>query len=143
MFPKDTLSLQSRSRLGLDHSTDKEYIVVDLTDIVRDFCNHVDNRVESLSYDIEGILREYSAYKHVPNDSSLINKLMKVFIDKDYVHIHEDAPIIARAAIDILYKQITEHIQDLGYILGAMHDPRVRLNPINHQIRCNAIVMVI
>lgn len=131
------------SRRDSGASTDKEFIVVDISDTVRMFCNEVDRQVESLSYNIDGIIREYSAYRHTGKYDEIVKGLGDKFLDHECVKVEDDAPIIARAALDILYRGITEHIRDLGYMIGAVHDVKLKLNSINRQIRCNAIMMVI
>jgi hypothetical protein len=124
-------------------STDKEFIVVDISDTVRAFCNEVDREVESLSYDIDAIIRQYSAYRHVGRYDEIVTGLSNKFLEHGCVKIDDDGPIIARAALGTLYRGITEHIRDLGYMIGAVHDVKLKLNSINRQIRCNAIMMVI
>jgi|EndMetStandDraft_3_1072993.scaffolds.fasta_scaffold00001_12 hypothetical protein len=130
------------SRRASGASTDKEFIVVDISDLVREFCNDVDRQVESLSYDIEGIIRQYSAYRHVGRYDEIVTGLSNKFLELGCVKVEDDAPIIARAALT-LYRAITDHIRDLEYLVGAIHDVKLKLNSINRQIRCNAIMMVI
>ena len=143
MTPRNTRSSHSTHPHVSELCTEKEFIVLDLTSYVREFCEEVDRQVENLSYDIEGILREYTTFMNVHQRSTVLPKLIESFLYKRYVKIDEDAPMIAEAAVDILYKQITWHIKDLGYIMGAIHNLRLRLNPRNQQLNCTAIMMVI
>lgn len=142
MSQNDIPCFPSHLRRDSGASTDKEFIVVDISETVRTFCNETDRQVESLSYDIDGIIRQYSAYRHVGRYDEIVTGLANKFLDLGCVKVEDDAPIIARAALT-MYREITDHIRDLGYMVGAIHDVKLKLNSINRQIRCNAIMMVI
>lgn len=138
------LTSEKESSTSTDRSG-RQYICLDMTELVRRFINTVDFEVTDLGYDLSGIIGHYNSadYLNSTTDNLPIARLAEQFITLGYTKDYDDSLTVADYTLTILYPAILRMLKKLGYHAGVVVQGSTELTGRNRKIYCSAVLMVV
>lgn len=122
----------------------KEFVIVDISDLVRRFINTIDYEVADLGYNLEGIIGMYNSTtwgtSEIPGH---LAKFAEQLCTHGYVKGFDDALVVADYTINTFYPAIKRQISFLGYVGARAVGGKVRLTGRNRQLHCTVMMMVV
>lgn len=122
----------------------KEFVIIDLTDLVRRFINTIDYEVTDLGYNLEGIIGMYDSTQWGTSEiPGQLAKFAEHLCNRGYIKGFEDALVVADYTINTFYPAIKRQVAFLGYVGAKAVGGKVRLTGGNRQLHCNVMMMVV
>lgn len=134
----------SNSTDAADSLRSNEFVVIDISDIVRRFINAVDYEVADLGYDLEGIIGMYNSTQWGTSEHpGHLAKFAQHLCDRQMVKDFDDGLVVADYTINTFYPEIKRRVTFLGYVGARSAGGKVKMTGRNRQLHCTVMMMVV